>query len=127
MYKESREAIEACAGEILASIELVDSPNGPFIRLSLAGGSVALDLVDTGQSCCEHRYMTSDDDFAYYEGATLLGVEVKPGPDVEAKYDTHETAFLDIKTSRGVFTVVTHNEHNGYYGGFSLRARKVML
>lgn len=33
-----------------------------------------------------------------------------------------ESQFLMIRTSLGVFTVVNYNEHNGYYGGFALRA-----
>ena len=37
--------------------------------------------------------------------------------------DDHEVAFLGIYTTKGVIVCQTHNEHNGYYGGFSLDAR----
>ena len=40
--------------------------------------------------------------------------------DVEEEYETHEVQFLEIKTSKGIFTMSTHNEHNGYYGGFAI-------
>jgi hypothetical protein len=32
--------------------------------------------------------------------------------------EDHDIAFLLVQTSDGVFTMVNHNEHNGYYGGF---------
>lgn len=80
-----------------------------------------MSLRDDGQSCCEHRYMTTDDDLPHYVGAELLGIEVADGPDAEDEYgECHEQQFLRINTSKGVLVVVTHNEHNGYYGGFSL-------
>jgi hypothetical protein len=28
-----------------------------------------------------------------------------------------------VQTTKGSFTICTHNEHNGYYGGFSLRVK----
>ena len=77
-------------------------------------------LWDAGQQCCEHRYMHSDDDLRAFIGAKLLTAEVKDAPDIEIGYDVHEVAFLVVGTSLGVFTVETHNEHNGYYGGFAV-------
>lgn len=82
-----------------------------------------LKLLDAGQSCCEHRYMTTDDDLPYYSGATLLGFELKDAPDQEDEYgNVHDVQFLDVNTSKGVFQMANHNEHNGYYGGFSIVA-----
>ena len=48
------------------------------------------------------------------------GMEIKSAPDVgnDDSYTTHEIKFLEVKTNRGVFTMVSHNEHTGYYGGF---------
>ena len=34
----------------------------------------------------------------------------------------HEVQFLNIETSLGIITFETHNEHNGYYGGFYIKA-----
>lgn len=80
-------------------------------------------LLDDGQSCCESRYMTTDDSLEHFVGATLTGIEVRKGPLVEDEWaDVHDTEFLLVHTSKGTFTVVNHNEHNGYYGGFSLLA-----
>jgi hypothetical protein len=82
-----------------------------------------LTIWDGGQSCCEHRYMTTDDHLPYFSGATLLDLELKSAGDIDNEWDVHEIQFLDVKTSEGVFTMVNHNEHNGYYGGFYVQAR----
>lgn len=80
-------------------------------------------FYDAGQSCCESRYMRTDDDLPYYVGARLTGAEVKKAPNVESDDEwgmEHEVRFLEIQTDRGSFTMANHNEHNGYYGGFAL-------
>ena len=41
----------------------------------------------------------------------------------EHNEDCHEVQFLEVKTSKGSFTMSSHNEHNGYYGGFSIEVR----
>lgn len=80
-------------------------------------------LADEGQSCCESRYMRTDDNLAEFVGAQFLGAEIKDAPSIEDdKYGEHEVQFLEIKTSKCVFTMTSHNEHNGYYGGFSINA-----
>lgn len=82
-------------------------------------GGYKMKLSDEGQSCCEHRYMVTDDNLDDYVGAIFLGAEIKDAPNVEDPYgEAHEVQFLEIKTDKGVFTMATHNEHNGYYGGF---------
>jgi hypothetical protein len=81
-------------------------------------------LFDDGQSCCEHRYMVTDDDLSEYADVKLLDLELKDAPDQEDEYsEVHEIQFLDVKTDKGVFQIANHNEHNGYYGGFWLVAR----
>lgn len=77
-----------------------------------------LSLWDDGQSCCESRYMRTDDDLTEYDGATLIGFELKEAPPIADEYGEHEVQFLDIKTDKGIFQMANHNEHNGYYGGF---------
>jgi len=81
-----------------------------------------LRMWDGGQSCCEHRYMRTDDDLNEYAGATFMDVEIKEAPDGEDGYEVHEIQFLDIKTDKGIFQMANHNEHNGYYGGFWIQA-----
>jgi hypothetical protein len=38
--------------------------------------------------------------------------------------EEHEAQFLIVHTNRGDFTMVSHNIHNGYYGGFAIQARR---
>jgi hypothetical protein len=119
--EESVEAFKAAINKMIASIHVREDA----VDLGLADGS-RVQLYDDGQSCCEYRYLRSDDDLGHHVGATLLGAEVEAAAETTAGDDgDHEIAFLKIKTSRGVFTVAAHNEHNGYYGGISIRARVV--
>nr|WP_152613166.1 hypothetical protein [Inquilinus limosus] len=64
--------------------------------------------------------MTCDDDLKPIIGATLLGWEIRDVTYDGDDYDVHEIQFLVVNTSQGSFTVANHNEHNGYYGGFSI-------
>lgn len=114
--RDSASAFQAAVGKTLTALEMSEDA----LRLTFEDGS-KIRLYDDGQSCCEHRYMTTDDGLGYFVGAQLLDAEVQDGPDQDAEYDVHEVQFLKVKTSKGVFTVETHNKHNGYYGGFSLR------
>lgn len=84
-----------------------------------------MQLFDDGQSCCEHRYMNTDDDLTQFIGSKLTGAEVREGGHSEGEYNSIDSEFLIVNTSKGSFTVVNYNDHNGYYGGFSIRARKV--
>ena len=124
----SAAAIMACMGQEIASVELDDSgdtrvgDSGERLTLTFVNGKV-LDLYDSGQSCCEYRYLRTDDDLTYHVGATLVGVEECAAAEYQSnRYDVHEIAFLVVTTSKGAITVAAHNEHNGYYGGFALTA-----
>ena len=77
-----------------------------------------LEIWDDGQICYESRYLHTDDDLPYYIGAVFLGLEQADAPNIQDEWGEHEVSFLKVKTSKGVFTVETHNEHNGYYSGF---------
>lgn len=95
------------------------------LHFEFADGS-KMKLWDDGQSCCESRYMRTDDNLADFVGATLLDLELRDAPDVKDTSDDygeeHDVQFLVVKTSRGDFTMSNHNEHNGYYGGFAIVA-----
>jgi len=80
-----------------------------------------IEIWDDAQSCCEHRYMTTDYTLSDFDGAVFLGAEIKDGPSIEDNWECHDVQFLEIKTSVGEFVMATHNEHNGYYGGFIMR------
>lgn len=82
-----------------------------------------LTLRDDGQCCCETRYMSTDDDVRQLIGSRFVCYEVKDAGDLqvdEREYETHEVQFLEIQTDSGFVTLVNHNEHNGYYSGFSI-------
>ncbi len=88
---------------------------------------VKIRIYDDGQSCCELRYMRTDDDVKTLIGGTLLKIFVKGVGEEKEKHegkyfddDYHEVAFLEIQTDKSFVTLSTHNEHNGYYGGFGL-------
>ncbi len=90
---------------------------------------MALCLADDMRLCCECRYMHTDDDLSEAVGGVLHGIEVRDAPsgaDDDSDH-VHEVQFLVVMTSNGTFTVCTHNEHNGYYGGISVVARRVNL
>lgn len=90
------------------------------------GDGVTIRIWDAGQSCCESRYMRTDDNPSDLAGKTLTEISVKQAPDVEGGYgDVHEVAFLEIQADGETVTFSTHNEHNGYYGGFELSLHKV--
>jgi len=115
---ETTKAIRKSVGKVIGGVRLEKNQ----LYIQLIDGS-ELRLRDEGQSCCEKRHMSTDDDLKYYVGATLLDFEIADGPTERDEYgEPHDQQFLKVKTSAGVFTCVTHNEHNGYYGGFYVKA-----
>jgi hypothetical protein len=97
-------------------------------RLSLAfDNGKGIEIFDNGQSCCEYRYMRTDDDVSSLVGHKLLAIEATDAPDEPGEYGYHEVVFLEIRTDGGFITIANHNEHNGYYGGFGLAIREFIL
>lgn len=100
---------------------------GNTLRLMLEGVTIA--ISDQGQSCCEYRYMRTDDDLSALVGRVLTGIEEAPEAptrDVSEYGDVKEAMFLNILTDQGLGAQFSfHNEHNGYYGGFSLSIAEV--
>ncbi len=99
------------------------------LRMTFDDG-VEIDIWDDGQSCCESRYMTTDDDVQSLVGRKLLRIESKPGPEKSEGGDddwgdVQETIFVEVGTDAGFITLVNHNEHTGYYGGFGLTITEV--
>lgn len=78
-------------------------------------------IWDDGQSCCENRYLHTDDNLNSIIGQRLVTVEQQSASSIETEYGDHEVSFLHIKTDQDTIVVETHNEHNGYYGGFWIR------
>lgn len=122
-------------GKVIKSLDV--SADTLFIEFD---DNTGVKMTDQGQSCCEHRYMHSDDKLEYYVGAKLLNGRIEDAGGI-GKYkqarehidyfieygkegyfgdDVNECQFLIIDTDKGSFTIANYNEHNGYYGGFDL-------
>ena len=111
-------AFQTCMGKQITSLDLSDDE----LIFTFTDG-VSMKVWDAGQSCCEIRYMHSDDDLSAFIGSRLISAEIRQVPTQESEYgEPHEIEFLLITTSVGVFTIETHNIHNGYYGGFYVKA-----
>lgn len=86
------------------------------------------EFFDDGQSCCETRYMNTDDCLSDFKGAKFVNAEVRDGPQEKSSNEYGDPAdiqFLIVTTTKGQFTVVNYNEHNGYYAGFGLILKEV--
>lgn len=86
------------------------------LEIVLENGYRVLLMDVSGQACCEHRYMESDDDLSTLVGETLHRIWLGECKE-EVDDGVVESAFLHIQTDRDCVTVKTYNEHNGYYGG----------
>lgn len=100
--------------------------DGDDMYLTFEDGT-KIKIYDDGQNCCEKRYTVCDDDVSILNGKILKDIVVKEVTtmDNEDSSDTHEVAFLEIQTTENLISLTTHNEHNGYYGGFDLTIVKV--
>jgi hypothetical protein len=114
----TEDALEAVEGRYIAHVRLDTEKNEILVEFN--DGS--LRITDDGQNCCEHRYITTDDELPHFSESLLLNVEIREVPSLEDEYETHEIAFLVLHTNKGDLTFETHNKHNGYYGGFILQA-----
>jgi hypothetical protein len=108
---------EVC-GLVIESVTLDDD------RLTFAFvGGRRLIIYDDGQQCCENRYMDTDDDLTGHEGGHIVEIEVAAVAHADDDDYDHEVQFLKVQTTKGSITCCTHNEHNGYYGGFSIKVQ----
>lgn len=103
-------------GETILSVKMgEDSYSDAFI---FEFDTHKLIMIDDGQSCCEHRYFTCDDDYEGLTGSELVSIEQVDYKENGDDY-VHEESFIKVQTSTGFITIVSHNEHNGYYGGIN--------
>jgi hypothetical protein len=116
--EDTIKAIEASLGKIITNIRLDDEQL--ILEFDHNNGLI---LFDNGQSCCESRYMTCDDPLEQFIGATFDGVTIEDAAPGTSAYGEHEIEFMRVQTSKGTIVCQNHNEHNGYYGGFSVSAR----
>lgn len=109
-------------GKTIKSAELDPSRGDGGSLILRFTDDTAIEIWDAGRSCCESRYITTDDDLSAFSGSIFNNIEIRDGGTTESEYgDPHEIQFLVVNTSLGSFTLETHNEHNGYYGGFWIK------
>ena len=120
--KQTVDAYERAIGMELQHVELLND----ILVMRFTDGR-GIQVYDDGQSCCETRYITTDDKLSDFVGATLVDMELRDAPNVvtDDAWDEHEVQFLLVNTSKGTFTLETHNEHNGYYDGFAVVIREL--
>ena len=123
MLSGNEESVSAIRSSLNKTISLVYLDDDSQLKFKFSDGT-SLTIWDDGQCCCEARYMRTDDILTEFIGATLLYFELKDAPSTQDREwdDVHEIQFLDVKTDKGVFQIASHNEHNGYYGGFWIKA-----
>jgi hypothetical protein len=122
MLGGNEDSVAAFTGSLGKTIAVLSLGDDDELHFEFSDGT-KMCLFDDGQSCCESRYMRTDDDLTQFIGAQLIDAEIKDAPSIEDEYgESHEVEFLEVKTSKGSFTMASHNEHNGYYGGFAIRA-----
>lgn len=110
--------LKSVVGKVLVSAVFANNE----LYLEVADGTM-IRLFDDAQNCCERRHMSCDDALSTYVGGVILDFELADGPDGgPGRNMYHDTQFLRIHTTKDIITVVNHNEHNGYYGGFGIVA-----
>jgi hypothetical protein len=131
--RETADALSASVGQIITDIKIMlpDGEDDNYDRdrhtdeiVITLGNGKTLRVWDSGQSCCESRYITSDADLTSYIGQTIRDFrqgEYKTTIESESG-EEHDVQNFLIDTTEGTIDFVTHVEHNGYYGGFSIAA-----
>lgn len=113
---------DGCFGLRVESANFDDSYRGVGGLQFVFENGATLVLSDRGPDCCNSVYMTCSDDLSQIVGDRMVGVTIEDAPDISGGEDAyHEVQFLHVRFASGAVVVCeTHNEHNGYYGGFSL-------
>ena len=104
-------AVEACRDQVIEDMVFFND------TLHIAFNSKTLSFTNDYASYCAVKYLVCDDELEFAKGAEFIGVVYKEGKVDDSQGQSHETAFADIITSKGVVQLAAHNEHNGYYGG----------
>ncbi len=112
------EVINQVRGKRITSLAVEDG--GVYIGFD----GMRLRLEDTGQQCCEHRYMHTDDEIEQFVGSVFTDVVMKDVSyeEDEAYGDVTEIQLMENVTDKGSLVVCAYNEHNGYYSGFYIEA-----
>jgi hypothetical protein len=125
LYGSALEKYNTAIGKVITEARISEDggDGGGSLVLKFEDGS-GLEIYDAGQSCCEHRYLTCDDAPQDLVGKPFSGYDIKDADEEDdGSYNIHETAFVEVRAGFDSITLTTHNEHNGYYGGFSLSVK----
>ena len=108
-------------GKVIESAELGDRS----LYLTFVGG-LKIAISDYSYICCEHRYITCDDNLLDLVGGVLQQIELVRAPGmVNTDGDEHDIMFVKVITNQHSVTLCSHNEHNGCYGGFDIAVHAV--
>jgi hypothetical protein len=107
-------------GRKITKVELKNNE----LHLSFEDG-VTIMLWDAANSCCESRYMRTDDDPQILVGNVLTLIEERDTKDFDDANESHQAVFVEVKAGDSWITIANHVEHNGYYGGFGLSIQEV--
>jgi hypothetical protein len=116
--EETVNTLKGSVGKKITQVELIDN----IIKIDFEQGGI--EIYDNGQSCCESRFITTDDEVSDLVGKKFTSVELAEAPDIEYTYGQHDVQFVRVHAEDTVVVFETHNEHNGYYGGFWIVARE---
>ena len=120
---QGADILKKSVGQTISALYMRDSKGAADALVFEFESGFKMGLTDAGQSCCEQRYMMTDDKLDDFIGAEFAGAEIRDVKESkEEDWEVHEQQFLIISTSKGQFTMVMHNIHNGYYGGFWITA-----
>ena len=122
--EDTVQVIKGAVGKTIAALKIDPEYSREGALVFAFTDGTGMRLRDDGQNCCESRYLHTDDNLAAFEGAQFVGADLREAPSIPTEYGDHEVLFLVVSTSIGEFTVETHNEHNGYYGGFWIVAEE---
>ena len=89
------------------------------IRIDFEDG-IKIKITDDGQSCCEERYLRTDDDLYRLIGQKFNSVILKTSASSGEDYGCHDVKFMEIYAGHESVNFSAHNEHNGYYGGIDI-------
>lgn len=76
--KDTIPAYKAALGNTISAVRIIDDVDSR-VELDFTNG-YTLVIEDAGRSCCEARYITTDDDLNDLVGGTLHSINLKEGP-----------------------------------------------
>jgi hypothetical protein len=116
--KEEQKKLEIFYEKTISNISLL---NDTELQFEFTDGSSFI-IFDNGQTCCEERYLTTEDDLSSFIGDQFLEITEKNYTIEDLSNGSGDAECLDIEvqTNKGFFSFQCHNDHNGYYGGFDI-------